>query len=275
MHVVVIAVGWVVLAQVSPVQVAAPDLSVVNLDPNRGALFAEHLAQQLTSLGFSVTTAKQIGSLLGQERQRQLMGCSDASTSCMAELAAALGSDAVVTGSVAKLESSYQVNVALISARDGKPVSVMSAREATEEGVLDALTREAPRLATESYRKLRPGHTLTPPLPGLRRLWWAPAAGAVVFVGIGAGLFASAWADDDRLRGVGSSPMRLSLADARATVAAGELKQTFAVVSLAAAGLAALASLAFLVFGNDRPAMIAVAPLAAGGVLVGLSGSFR
>lgn len=94
-------VGVALLAQspVAPPQVAAPELTVIGIDANRAALFTEHLAQQLTALGFTVVSAKQMGSLLGQERQKQLLGCSEESASCMAELAAALGSDAIVTGS--------------------------------------------------------------------------------------------------------------------------------------------------------------------------------
>src|SRR5690242_11003681 len=93
----------VIAAQVAAPHIAAPDLTVVGLELNRGALYTEHFAQQLTALGFSVVTQKQIASLLGQERQKQLLGCATQSDSCIAELASALGSDAIITGSVAKL----------------------------------------------------------------------------------------------------------------------------------------------------------------------------
>lgn len=74
------------------VKVASPGLSNVNADAKVVGFFADHFAQQLQLGGVHVTTQSEIGTLLGFERQRQLMGCSDdGSASCLAELSGALG----------------------------------------------------------------------------------------------------------------------------------------------------------------------------------------
>src|SRR5258706_13451991 len=97
--------SWTVVVAVAlaakpaaPVKLAAPRLSGCNVNPGELEFFTEHFAQQLTLSGLQVTTAKQISSLLGLERQRENMGCKEAATSAMPERAAALGVDGAVTG---------------------------------------------------------------------------------------------------------------------------------------------------------------------------------
>lgn len=261
------------LAEVPPVQVAAPDLSVVNLDKDRGTLFTEHLAQQLTALGLTVVTSKQMSALLGQERQRQLMGC-DVSTSCMAELASAMGSDAVLVGTVAKLDGTYQLNVSLVAAKDAKPVTVLSSRESSEVGVLDALTREAPRLAQEAVARLRPGHSLTLAKKGVRPLAWIPAVAGALLAASGGVMLTVAASDSDRLRGVGvHAGETLTLAEARALATDGQNAQSLGVALVGAGAVALLAAGGMALFGADTPAAITLAP-APGGFGVALGGTF-
>src|SRR4051812_4180838 len=187
----------------APVKLAAPGLSGFNVSPAELEFFTEHFAQQLTLQGLQVTTAKQISSLLGLERQKEIMGCKDAATSCMAELAAALGVDGVLTGSVGKFETSYRVNVSIVAASDGHTLSAYSARAGSSEEVLESLTTAARQMSGEVTRTLRGGEApAVAPVPSpelrapgprpviprpeappaaswtLRQHAWIPAAGA-------------------------------------------------------------------------------------------------
>ncbi len=263
---------WLVallLAEVPPVQLAAPDLNVVGLPADRGAFFAEHLAQQLNALGFSVVTSRQMGSVLGLERQKQLMGCAQGSESCFAELASALGTDAVIVGSIARLEGGWQVNIAIVSSKDGKSVAVLSSGAPSEAAVLDLMAREAPRMAEEAFPRLRPGHSFTAPMPGPRRYSWIPAAAGAALLACAVGLAWSAWTDSDRLRGTGVyASTTFGLAEAQAIAASGQARQTlgFLLGGVGAAALVTAGSLAL--FGGDRPAIIVFVPHAGGGLLV-------
>src|SRR5690348_18463884 len=111
-----------------PVAIAAPDLSVVNVEENRATFYTEYFAQELTRAGLRVVTAKQISAVLGMERQRQLLNCSDSSSSCMAELANALGTDGILIGTIAQIGSLFQVNLSIVGSRDRATLSVRSLR---------------------------------------------------------------------------------------------------------------------------------------------------
>src|SRR5688500_16256709 len=92
-----------VVVSIAPMKLALPGLQVVGIDPKLGAFYGEHFAQQLTLRGARVTSTSEISALLGLERQKQLLGCSDEASSCMAELAKALGVDGLALGDVAKV----------------------------------------------------------------------------------------------------------------------------------------------------------------------------
>lgn len=121
-------------------RVAALDFNVIGLDPKLGGFYAEHLSVRLQGLGLRVTTQRDLASVLSLERQKQLLGCADDQTSCMSELAGALGVDALASGQVAKIGKSFQVNVRVLRARDAEAVFVFSRLVKTEEDLLEALT---------------------------------------------------------------------------------------------------------------------------------------
>ena len=122
MHALTLAVLMVVSGAPQAAQpqlkIASPGLSGVKVGDKEAVFFSEHLAQQLAAAGAKVTSDREISAVLGLERKRQLMGCPEGSTQCMTELAGALGVDALVVGDIAKLQSSYQVNVKLISVKN-------------------------------------------------------------------------------------------------------------------------------------------------------------
>jgi len=81
------------------------------LEEQTAAAFTEAVSTELAKAGyFSVVSKKDLETLIGLERQRTLLGCSEEST-CLTELAGALGARFVLSGSVARLGPSYQLSL--------------------------------------------------------------------------------------------------------------------------------------------------------------------
>jgi hypothetical protein len=193
-----------------PVRLAAPGFTTIRLPAELGGFYTEHLAQGLNRAGLQVVTAREIQALLGLERQKQLLGCSDEASSCMAELAGALGVDGMVLGDVARVGRVYQLNVKVLPASGGAQLAQYSARVEREEALLEALDAAAAALGRDVLAKLRPAPSvpvaqaavpaaaLTPEAarsdaptraPRSLRSWaWAPAAAGGV-LGLGGALF--------------------------------------------------------------------------------------
>lgn len=141
-------------ANPSPVKLAAPTLSGSNMKPDELTFFTDHLAQQLGFHNLRVITSSEIQQLLGFERQKELLGCADNSASCQAELANALGVDALVTGGMGRVGKSVQINLKIIKPEDGTPLAAYSVRATSDEDVLDKLTEGAAVLAKTLNKKL-------------------------------------------------------------------------------------------------------------------------
>ncbi|MBK7859231.1 MAG: hypothetical protein IPJ65_11545 [Archangiaceae bacterium] len=198
----------VLQASASPPSLAAPGFSKLNVTDQQAAFFAEHFAQQLSQRGCKVTSSAQIAAVLGLERQKQLLGCADESSSCNIELANALGADGIVVGEVARFEGRYQLNVKVTSAKDGSVLASASFKAKDEEEALDGLSAAARRMAPEVAERL--GRTLEKPSgvalafdneqnAKTRRWALVPLALAVVSAGVAVGLYVVARGDFDRL----------------------------------------------------------------------------
>ncbi|MHB8879479.1 MAG: hypothetical protein ACYC8T_37780 [Myxococcaceae bacterium] len=174
-------------------RLAAPGLSPVNIDASVGTFFSDHLSQQMNLQGFQVMTSGEIGAVLGLDRQKQLLGCTEDASSCAAELANALGVDGLLLGSVGKFEDIFQLNLKVLSARDAKPLAIYSGQVSGEKAVLEELNRAAVALAAQTLGKLgrtadaplaAPAQAVTPPPAGVeRRNTTKRNAGLWMFVG--------------------------------------------------------------------------------------------
>lgn len=164
-----IAVGLVLGADPAPateakkgnyLKLAAPPFSAVNMDEKVATFFSEHFAGALVQRGLMVLTASEINALIGVERSKQLIGCSEDASSCVAELSSALGVDGLVTGTVAKFGGTLQANVKIFSARDGSNLRALSIKAGGEEQLLEALTAQAalvvPDLLQRTGKELAP-----------------------------------------------------------------------------------------------------------------------
>ncbi len=265
-----------VAAEPGPIRLAAPDLGLLNVSQKAGAFYLEHLSQQLATADLKVTTAAEIASLLGMERQRQLLDC-DASSSCTVELASALGVDGILKGSVGNFDGTYQVNLAVISARDAQKLATFSASAESEKELIEQLTVGAGRLREQLRKALRPAASLAQPgeAPagggGARRWWWVPAGVGVASAAVGAVFLVQASQRADALRTsnvavVGADPVAF---------AGGAKDQRAAGVVLASVGAAALLSAGALALFGDGEApktTVTFAPLPSEGVVLGVSG---
>ena len=123
----------------APLRVAVPNFNVINIQPEAAAFFMDRFANRLRSRGLAVTTATEIETVLGLERQKQLLGCAENSSSCQAEIAAALGADAIVRARVARFGKRFELTLTLIDPANAGVIGSISA-SATDEGkVLDTL----------------------------------------------------------------------------------------------------------------------------------------
>lgn len=94
------------------------------IEPSVAAAMTEALTAEVAAQGFfAVVSSSDLRTLLGQERQRQLLGCSDGGASCLVELAGAIGAPFVMSGTLARLGDSYQLTLQTLDSNKAQPVS--------------------------------------------------------------------------------------------------------------------------------------------------------
>lgn len=121
-----------------------------DVDAKTVALLGEALGGELRKRkGLSVMSEADIAALLGMERTRAMLGCTDAG--CIAEVGGALGVDRVVHGSIGRVGSSLLVNLSSLDPRRASTASSVSERlkGAADEAFLDALPRIVDQLIAE------------------------------------------------------------------------------------------------------------------------------
>lgn len=183
------------LTAAQPIQLASVGFTQVKVPKALLASFEETFAARLGESGaLRVTTQRDIITVLGVERQRQLMGCAEGSASCLAELAGALGAEGLITGDVSQVGRVLQLNVKIISP-SGKTLFSALRRVATAEAMLQELDAVAADAVAKLTSVLRPPvpvpveaargvEVVAPAAPVARR----PNVGAWVVVGVGGAL---------------------------------------------------------------------------------------
>jgi hypothetical protein len=151
-------------------------LQLTQVPAELGDYATDRLASALGASGLRVTTPSDLQVLLGIERQRQLLGCSEDS-SCMVELAAALGVEFVVTGRLTRLGRRYELDLRVLRQVDGTVVARDSGSVDDEQRIGAMIEQSADRLTL----------LLSPPVPS-RLSWrlWGPLAAGVVLAAVGA-----------------------------------------------------------------------------------------
>jgi hypothetical protein len=130
--------------------VLVPLAALAGVEGRTTKVFDEALAGELRRHPrVSVITQSDVVALLGVEKERAMLGCSDAG--CMAQIGGALGADRVVHGSVGRVGSSLVVNLSSLEARKATQAASVSERlrGAGDEAFLDALPGMVARLLAE------------------------------------------------------------------------------------------------------------------------------
>ena len=240
-----------------PSKLAAPDWSTVNIPADLAAFYAGEVARALRTQGFEVLTARDISAVLGFERQKQLLGCSEGANSCMTELGAAMGCDAILTANLARLDDSYQGSLRVLSARDGRTLADERVEASGQRALAEALEAAALRLG----RKLRP------PQAGPRRFSWIPLVGAVA-LGAGAGVSLAVASSNYAQIPLVDEPKAIQLASDGNTL-------KLAGLTMAGVGGAALVTAGVLfLLGGDPPAVTPQVGVTGAGATLGISGVF-
>lgn len=215
------------------------------------------LALRMSETGLvRVTTPADVAAVLGMERQKQLLGCTE--SNCVAELAGALGAKALVTGELAVVGEILQLSVRVIDATSARPLFQALERHRDAASLLSAIDRLA--IAAADAVGERFGLTTRPSgSPGKIVLFAGGGALAVA----GGVLLGLAKVDEVALRdGTVTTPQ---LAERR--VADGELKQALGLGLLAGGVVASTAALIWTLAGVTAP--VAIVPthhgLAVGG----------
>lgn len=242
----------------APHKLAAPEWSTVNIPADLASFYSGEVARVLRSVGFEVVTSSDIATVLGLERQKQLLGCAVDTNSCMTELGAALGCDGILTASLARLDDTYQGSLRILSATDGKTLADERVEAVGQKALADALEAAALRLV----KKLRPPVAQ----PGPRRFSWVPLAAGVA-LGVGAGVsLAVANSNHEQIPASGEAKA-LQLANEGKTLQG-------AGWAMAGVGAAALAGAAVMfLLGGDPPVTPQVS-VTGSGAAVGLTGAF-
>lgn len=128
-------------------------------------LFSDALTVELRKRpGVSVMSDTDMVAILGLERQRQILGCTD--SSCLAEIGGALGVDRLVTGSVGRVGGSLIVNITSLDPNKAQAVTSVSERlkSGSDEAFLDALPDIVSHLLLEpNAPPAPPGASEAPP----------------------------------------------------------------------------------------------------------------
>ncbi|MFZ5468759.1 MAG: hypothetical protein ACOZIN_04905 [Myxococcota bacterium] len=271
-----IAVGCVaaLLAAAEPIRIAAPGLSMVNLEPKLTGFYTGTLAQQLNYQGVRVVTSEDLAALLGFERQQQLLGCPD--EVCRAQVTGDLGVQGLMVGQVAKTSESYRLEVRVLEAGTGKPLAAASATSPSEDGLVRSFRDVAVQLAAQLSQKL--GRALIPDTARVttrwgttKRLSWVPfGVGMAGLVTGGAGL---SMAQGSYGKLTSATPDRaLTPAQSEQLVASGKTQQTVGWAGVGVGAACLLAAGALWWFGGDEEVTSGVAwsPAGAGLGFVGV-----
>lgn len=97
--------------------------SAGELDAKVGDVIGELVTAEIAARGyFEPISSAEIATLLGVERQRQLLGCGEDASSCTTEIAAALGAPYLMSGSLTKLEGIFQLNLQVVDTQKSRTI---------------------------------------------------------------------------------------------------------------------------------------------------------
>lgn len=238
-------------------------LHAVDMAEKKVAAFAELFADELASTtpGLKVTSSEALASIVGLERQRQLVGCSSDSA-CLSEIVGALGPATIVSGSVVRLGGKISVSVRALAAADGRLVYGQQQLVGSEDAALSWLKDQAPRMGQRVLAEF------TAAAPASRVNGFGIASGVVTGIGLVSAIAFWVLVSTEHTAFVNSS----SLIDAQPHQQAGQTYLAVAWASSAVTVAAGIATALFFLLPSAAPSVsLFVGP---GGGVLSLGGSF-
>jgi TolB-like protein len=121
---------------------ARPKIAVMDLKAVQGvstgtvAILGNVVAADLARQGFDVIAKSDIQAMLGFQKERQLLGCTE-DAGCIAEIGGALGVDYVLTGQIGQIGSQFNISLLVVASRQAKVVTRLSSFcEANEDALV-------------------------------------------------------------------------------------------------------------------------------------------
>jgi hypothetical protein len=219
------------------------------------------VAHELTRRGvYDLLTSADIGTALGAERQRQLLGCEEAQ-SCLTELSGALGARFIMTGSLVQLGSAWQLTLQTVDGTTARAVG----RAVQLAPDISSLLEAVPMLVADAAGLPRPQE---PSRVGPALL---AGGGFAVMLAGAAVLLESIFKENDvtqELQLAQGTPSLLRPAasyesDARQVVT----ERIIGGVTLGVGAVLAAGGLTWLLLTGRSPAAVAIAPLPGGAAL--------
>lgn len=280
-----------VVAPKKGLRVAVLDPRIVGEVPTRArAALEQSLTPEVRKVdGVAAINSQEIRDLLGAERQRQLLGCSEEASSCMEELAGAVGADELLTLDLTLVGRTYALTARRFDMRQAKVLQTHLAQFEQRDGeellaiigpTVSALYPERPLkpgavrgVEAAVIRRLNP-----PPLP--RWLFFTTAGLALASGAGGAGFFGLSQDLRNRHQGLAAQSLVAPVSAATLRDYEADSRQHFATATIffAVAGglaLAALVETFFTDWQNDRAALAAGPLLLEGGAGFALSLTLR
>lgn len=182
------------------VRMVVTDFDVSGIPERTARIVADNLVAELRKLdGVSVVGMSEVRAMLAAEADRQTMNCSE--SSCLAEVADALGADILITGRIAVLDGATVLSVRRIEQMKAAVTGTIEERLAGDGGneLLAAVGPTVEKLfpdialkagATRGVPKEKALVLNPPPLPPWSTLGVAGVAVAVVGMGVALGALA-------------------------------------------------------------------------------------
>lgn len=214
--------------------VAVLDIMTTAVNPKFVNIMTEILATEIEALGVyeNVIAGRDIATMVGFERQREMIGCDHAE--CLVELGGALGVDRLVSGHIAKLGETFVVQIKLINITEQKTEArVYQTVKGQEDILIQTIKDSVGKLVPPSVAKPVSGVALNPPSapnastksthshahsstgPGVAP-WLLMGLGAVG-VGVGAVFGATAQSTLDEINDPNATGTQLLVADGKSS----------------------------------------------------------
>ncbi|HSM92847.1 MAG TPA: hypothetical protein VLT47_08140 [Anaeromyxobacteraceae bacterium] len=133
------------------VRAAVTDIkSVQGVAPGTATILTDIVVSEVARSGFGVVSQSDIDAMLGFEKKKQMLGCSE-ETSCLAEIGGALGVDYLFTGQVGKIGSRFRLSLLVV---DAKKASVVARAAQFTDADEDDLARTAEEMVGKLTREL-------------------------------------------------------------------------------------------------------------------------